>query len=81
VVQAVRTQGGQVQFAPQGGIVHATIAPLLLKSDRCRRNLSALVDALEQGPSGVEQGHLPAQDFGLLDDGHRRARRAASLNG
>ena len=77
VVQAVKNaKAGQVQFrADKAGIIHATIGRASFDVDRLEDQPVGADRRAEQGQAGVEQGHLPAQDFGLLDDGHRRARR------
>ena len=75
VAQAVRNaKAGQVQFrVDKAGIVHATIGRRSFDSDKLVGNLRALIEALNKAKAGVEQGHLPAQGRGVVDDGCGRA--------
>ena len=77
VATAVKNaKAGQVQFrVDKAGIVHATIGRRSFETDKLRGNLSALIDALNKSKPSTEQGHLPAQGGGVVDDGSGCARR------
>ena len=77
VAQAVRNaKAGQVQFrVDKAGIVHATIGRRSFDDDKLRRQPARADRGAEQVEAGVEQGHLPAQGRGVVDDGRRRPGR------
>ena len=88
VAKAVRdAKAGQVQFrVDKAGIVHATIGRRSFESDKLTGNLRALIDALNKSKPATQQGCVPAQGGGVVDDGrgrprgHRLAGGSAGLN-
>ena len=77
VAQAVRNaKAGQVQFrVDKAGIVHAHDRPPLVRVRQAGRQPARADRGAEQGQAGDQQGHLPAQGGGVVDDGRRRPRR------
>ena len=77
VATAVKNaKAGQVQFrVDKAGIVHGDDRPPLVRRRQADRQSARADRCVEQGEAGVEQGHLPAQGRGVVDDGRRRARR------
>ena len=77
VATAVKNaKAGQVQFrADKAGIIHAHDRPPLVRRRQAAGQPGGADRRAEQGQAGVEQGRLPAQGRGVVDDGRGRPRR------
>ena len=82
VATAVKNaKAGQVQFrADKAGIVHAHDRPPLVRRRQAAGQPGGADRRAEQGQAGVEQGRLPAQGGGVVDDGRGRPRRHANAS-
>ena len=90
VATAVKNaKAGQVQFrVDKAGIIHGTIGRRSFDTDKLQGNLAGADRGPEQGQAGDQQGCVPAQGGGVVDDGsgcprghadHRRRKRVREI--